>query len=978
MRRSLHAYLVAALVLALPAIAAGQDVASGTFAGVVRDSSGAVLPGVSVEVASPALIEKVRSAVTDAEGRYRIPGLRPGSYSVTFVLPGFRTVRRDGLELTTGFVATVNAELTVGAVEETVTVTGAAPVVDLRSASQQQVFSGETVRELPIGKNSGVYAALLPGATLNNLSSMDVGGTKGETENNIGIHGGRPLDGLTFREGNYDGHMFGSRGSNALSSINPATIQEVTLQLTGGLTAEAQSGGIQNNVVLRDGGNTVGGSVVLDFGHRNLMSSNVDDDLRSRGVRTAAFLADNYDVAAGAGGPVQRDRLWYFLDARKWKSYSEFPGNYYNKRQGTLFYEPDLSRPAISGPETKAFGARFTWQAAARHKLTFNGRYEDTCNCYFQLLQGTTAPEAAQHDRYFPYKMGQVTWTHPATDRLLLQAGTLAIVSVFSRETSADQGVAPDTISVLDRLRNYRYGSPISLNSTPFSQANTTASLSYITGSHAFKVGGLYLRAMREQTAQNNGAISYTFAGAVPESVTLFAYPNLVKSGIVQSALYAQDQWNLGDLTLNLGLRFDALGSYAPETHSPAGPWVPARTFDAVDDIVSWKDISPRLGASYNLFGTNRTALKVNVGRFIGFEPLGGLASATAPANSIVTQATRTWRDANGDYIPQESELGPLSNANFGRTVSNTDYSEDLLHGWGARNYNWQGSVSVQHELFAGFGLNAGYFRTWYGNFSATDNVLVAPSDYDSYCVVGPSDSRLPGGGGERICGLMAISPGAFGRVRNLVAPASDFGKQSEVYNGFDLTINARFGEGGVLSGGLATSQTVIDNCEVLERLPEMSGANAAPSRFCHVAPPWSAGTQLKLYGSYPLPWDLRVSGVYQNVAGPATTATFVAGNAQVTPSLGRPLAGGANATASVELIAPNSLYREDRISQLNLSVTRTFRAGRMRVQPNLDLHNALNANPVLLTNARYGPVWQNVQGVLTPRMVKLGVRVDF
>jgi len=178
-----------------------QDTGAGTFAGIAQDESGAVLPGVTVEVASPALIEKVRNTVTDSAGRYRISGLRPGTYTVTFTLPGFRTVRNEGIALTTGFVATINAKLNVGAVEETVTVTGAAPIVDVRSASQQQVFSGETIRELPLGKNSGVFASLLPGAVGNSLTNLDVGGTKGETENNIGIHGGRPLDGLTVREG---------------------------------------------------------------------------------------------------------------------------------------------------------------------------------------------------------------------------------------------------------------------------------------------------------------------------------------------------------------------------------------------------------------------------------------------------------------------------------------------------------------------------------------------------------------------------------------------------------------------------------------------------------------------------------------------------------------------------------------------------------------------------------------------------------
>ena len=952
-----------------------QDTGSGTFTGVVRDSSGAVLPGVIVEVASPALIEKVRTATTDSEGRYRIAALRPGVYSVTFTLPGFRTMRRDGIDLTTGFVATVNGELSVGALEETITVTGAAPVVDLKNSSQQQVFSGEVIRELPIGKNSGVFAALLPGAVQNSLSSIDVGGTKGETENNIGIHGGRPLDGLTFREGNYDGHMFGSRGSNAVSSINPATIQEVTLQLTGGLTAEAQSGGIQNNVVLRDGGNVLSGTFIVDYGHRNLQASNIDDALRARGVTTAAFIDSNYDVASGVGGPIRRNKLWLFVDARRWKAYSQYPGQYFNARQDSLLYEPDLSRPGISGTQTRSFGARVTWQATDKNKIAMSARYESTCNCFINLGDGLRAPEATWHAWYYPYRVGQVAWTYPATNRLLFQSSVLVTGAVFTR--NPDSRVLPATISILDRLRNYRYGASDNYVRSPFAQGNGVASVSYIAGSHALKLGGMYMRAIREENAYNFGSISYTFAGPVPESVTYYAYPNVLKSGVNQSAVYGQDQWTAGDLTLNLGLRFDFFSGYAPETHSSAGRWVPARDFPAAGNTVNWKDINPRLGASYNLFGDDRTAIKVNLGRFIGFEPLGGLAAATLPANLIVTSATRTWSDANRDYIPQDNELGPLSNANFGNVVSNTAYKDDVIKGWGARSYSWQGSVSVQHELLPRVGVNVGYFRTWYGNFTATDNVLVSASDYDSYCVTGPADARLPGGGGERICGLMAIAPSLFGRVSNLVAPASDYGKQSEVYNGIDFTVNARFGRGGLLSGGLSTSQTVTDRCEVLANLPELA-PTSAPGRFCDVAPPWSGATQIKLFGSYPLPASFRASVVYQNMASVPTTATYVATNAQVTPQLGRPLAGGTNATASVELLAPNTLFQEDRLNLLNVGITRVVRVGTLRMQPSLDLHNALNANSILRVNVRYGPAWRTVQGVLPPRMIKLAVRVDF
>jgi hypothetical protein len=992
-RRRLSCFVPLLVFLVAPPIASAQDVASGTLTGVIRDDSGAVLPGVTVEAASPALIEKVRAAVSDGEGRYRIPGLRPGTYSVTFTLPGFKTTRRDGIELTTGFVATVNADLSVGAVEETITVTGAASLVDTKSSSQQQVFSGEVVRELPLAKTSGAYVAILPGAVQNSLTNMDVGGNKGETENQMGIHGGRPNDAQTAREGNYDGQLFGPFGTNGLSTINPVTIQEVTLQLTGGLTAEAQTGGVQSNVVMRDGGNVFSGSFLVDYTSRSLQSSNVNDALRSRGVTSAAFVDANYDVAAGIGGAIIRDKVWFFGDVRRRKAFSEYPGQYYNKLQGpnTLFYEADLSRPGISGTKTTGGGTRFTWQTTPKNKVVFTLHYENACNCYFMLNNGLLAPEASQSDTYSPYRIGQVNWTLPATNRVLVQAGVLTVLGQFVHKTTADQAVTSANISITDRLRNYRYGAPAARNVQEFAQVNTVGSVSYVAGTHALKVGGFYMRANRTLTpaTNNDQSITYTFAGRVPESVTLFAYPLIQKNNLTQTAFYAQDQWTLGNLTLNLGARLDLFNGYAPEIQSGAGRWVGERRFPATKDIVDWKDFNPRLGAAYNLFGSDRTALKVNIGRFSPYDHLAGVVATAAPAGQVVANANRTWLDANGDYVPQESELGPLSNAAFGTQVVNTRYDDRVVRGWQNRSFSWQGSVLVQHELRSGLGVNVGYFRTWYGNFAVTDNVLVTPADFDSYCITGPADSRLPGGGGEQICGMKAIRPALFGLVDNVVKPASDYGAQREVYNGIDLTVNARFGSGGLLSGGLSTAQTVFDNCDIMAALPEMASitpqaysgllaSGSAPERFCHVAPAWSAATQFKMFAVYPLPWDLRATAVYQNVAGAQTTATYVLTNAQVTPLLGRPLAGGVNSVAQVELIEPRSVFDEGRINQINFSVSRSFRAATARIEPTLSLFNALNSNPVLLMNLRYGPAWQNVQGVLPPRMIKFGVKVDF
>jgi hypothetical protein len=273
-----------------------------------------------------------------------------------------------------------------------------------------------------------------------------------------------------------------------------------------------------------------------------------------------------------------------------------------------------------------------------------------------------------------------------------------------------------------------------------------------------------------------------------------------------------------------------------------------------------------------------------------------------------------------------------------------------------------------------------------------TDNTLVSPADYDSYCIAAPGNSRLPNGG-EQICGLLEIKPARFGQVSNVVNLDSEYGGQSEVYDGIDVTLNARLANGGLIGGGFATGRTVTDVCDVVDDVPEFAinlaatvglttnsvvGPNNAPSRFCHISPPWSALTQLKFFGTYPLPWDLRATFNYQHLPGVATTATYVISGAEIAAALGRQPAAGARATAATELLEPQRLRRESRLNQLNFALSRLFNLGGTRVQPAIELHNALNAGTVHTIVTRYGPAWEQVRGVLTPRLIKLAVQVDF
>ena len=982
---------LAVAFMSLPVLGAtsalAQGVATGSIAGVVKDASGGVLPGVTVEASSPVLIEKSRTAVSDEQGNYKIVDLRPGAYTVTFTLPGFSVVKREGIELTSNFTAPVSAEMKVGTLEETVTVTGESPVVDTQNTVQQRVITKEAMDALPLGKSFAIYTGMVPGA-VGTATNQDVGGTKGENTQGFRIHGGRAADFQQLRDGMFFGTLVAA--GNFMSSTNPATVQEVAIE-TGGFSADAETGGGHINVIPRDGGNFYNGSFKADFGSNRFQGDNITPELKARGALSPSDIRKNYEIGGGFGGPVKRDKLWFFASARYWISSSYQAGNYFNKTQGTLFYTQDLSRPAYDLNFYRETGIRMTWQVTPRQKVTGSYTTEYNCNCYFNIANGTLAPEATGDDLYKPNWRTQDTWTFPATTRLLFWAGVTVVDGVIVRRFTGGTG---GDYSVLEQSTNYRYGSSgsglgltTSWGTQNFGQANENVNMQYVTGSHAFKAGLSLRQGWSRKESAINHDVSYTFINRIPNLVTYWATPFIYENRLRNTSMFAEDQWNIKRYTLNVGLRYDGLNGQALDQHLPAGPWVPARDFTGVKNVPNWKDINPRFGVAYDLRGNGKTAVKAALGRYVNFESANGIVLANNPVNQMVTNATRLWADANGDYVPQESELGALSNANFGKVQANTTYADDVIHGWGKRGYSWQGLVSVQHELMPGVGINVGYFRTWFGNFTVTDNLAVTAADYDPFCITAPTNSGLPNSG-SRICGLYDIKPEKFGLVQNQVVRASKFGKPKDIFNGVDVTVNARVKRGIIVSGGLSTGSEVTDYCFTVDSpgtgFAGFNGtARESGSYQCHIAPHWSSGTQIKMSLVYPLPYSFQVAANWQNLPPIPTTTSYVATNAEILPSLGRNVgacAGRPTCTSltTIELIQPSSYYTEGRNNQIDMRLTRTFRAGRATVQPAFDAFNVLNAGSVLALNTRYGPQWRNAQTVLAPRLVKFGVQVNF
>jgi len=305
---------------------------------------------------------------------------------------------------------------------------------------------------------------------------------------------------------------------------------------------------------------------------------------------------------------------------------------------------------------------------------------------------------------------------------------------------------------------------------------------------------------------------------------------------------------------------------------------------------------------------------------------------------------------------------------NFGQNNPRaTRWDPDLLTGYGKRDYNWETSVALQRELFTGVSASVAYFRRWYDNFRVTDNEAVLPTDYSPFCITEPVDPRLPGGGGNQQCGFYDLNPNRFGQVQNFVNLAKNYGEQTETFDGIDLTGSARFRNGAQISGGASIGRTATNNCFVVDSPQQL--------KFCDVKPPFQPN--IKFLGIYPLPWGVQASAALQSLPGPRITATYVATNAQIAPSLGRNLSAGATATASLELIQPGTMFA-DRVNQTDLRLTKNIPVGKSRINAIVDIFNLFNSSDVQTLNVRYGPQWQQPTQILEGRYFKFSAQLNF
>ncbi|MDR1988678.1 MAG: carboxypeptidase regulatory-like domain-containing protein [Acidobacteriaceae bacterium] len=959
----------AALVLICLIVRHGTANAQSAIAGIVRDTSGAVLPGVTVEAASDALIEKTRSVTTDGQGQYKIVDLRPGVYTITFSLPGFSTVRREGVELPTNFTASINGELRVGSLEETVNVSGQSPVVDVQSAVQQTVMNRQILDAVPTGRSVPTLGALLPGAR---LALPDVGGTSGMQNRDLTVHGSDGKD-TTFQ---VDGMTLnGIEGDGSVQSyFNDMMFEEISYQ-TSAINAEVSAGGIRANMIPKDGGNQFKGAAFFSGANQNMQANNSSSAV-ARGLRAPDALNKVWDLNVSEGGPIMRDKLWFFATYRDWGVYQYTANSFF--ADGTQ---------NIDDASIRSGALRLTTRLGEQHKLAayldrirkFRG-HEPTAPSNPGLANAAIAGEATDIRAPKQYYTGEVKYTGTLTSRFLVEAG-LAL-----NNESYDLTPQPGSANVIprrDTILTTAYGSydggvyyrePV--------RRTVSTSASYVTGSHNMKVGvqdsfGYFWRQRREVAD-----LVQVYRSGVPSQVIIHNTPQDSLADLnADLGVYAQDSWTLGRLTLNPGVRFEHFNGSIPARQVAAGRFVPFRSFTARDNVPNWNNISPRFGLAWDVQGTGATAVKFGWGKYMTAYST-GFAETYDP--NFYDNATLPWVDVNGDDIAQgyinyapdgtrqpcvfltpgcEIDFSTL-NPNFGVRPSR-DFDPNIQ-----RPFQYEMNASIQRQIVPGTSVTVSYLRRDYRNLIWSDNLAVSSSDYTPYTVPNPIDP-------SQTVTIYDLNPAKASAVNILDRNSS---LNSRVYSGYDVTFNSRFRDVTVF-GGVSLGHTISNTCQVAD--PNFL-AYCDQSKYNIPMYP-----QYKLNGSYMFPWKLQVSGTLQSYAGNAANSTVDGTIAAVDPSLRvvwnvdqatfKSLTGATltQPSVSVQLLQPGKKLL-DRQNQLDLRLKRAFRVGKVDLEGQFDAYNALNSGVVLSVVQNYGSALDRPASILQGRLIRLGLQAKF
>jgi hypothetical protein len=937
-----------------PAFAQSVGATTGAINGRVADTSGGVMPGVTVTIASPSM-QGTRTAVTDQDGSYRFPAIPPGEYKITYELAGFSTVNREGIRVGLGFTATVNTELSVASLTESVTVSGQSPVVDITSTKTATNFDAAELAAIPSARD---FWAILAAAPAIQMQRIDVGGSAAGTQTGYSTYDTKADQHRPMVEG-----IVNTEGTNAAGFYyDYGSFDEVSVA-TGTNTAEMPWPGVMSQFISKSGGNTYHGKIYADYENEKVQSRNIDADQIKLGLKAGGGLTETdlnrlhsyYDLNGDVGGYLKPDKIWWYGSLRDQKVQSLLP-NFPVKP-----FETHLSN----------ISAKVTYAINTNNKLIGYGTWgkKTQPNRLDTFLVAATAAihtsaDSTWNQAYWAHTY-KGEWDRVVSDRAFfeIRGGQFAYVWPNYRYTNSPAYADLGTNIVSGGNRDGWFNIP--------TRNQVLGSFSYYkdgwAGSHNFKVGGeIFDERFDYKRGQDGlgyvpGDVMHILRNGAASEVLFFLSPTASLNGLRTYGAYLSDTWRTSPrLTLSLGARFDRYRSYLPEqTGPPAGPFNPTQTtFPAVDNLLTWNLPAPRIGFTYDLLGNGKTVLKGNAALY-WWNPGTGAVDEQVNPNAVDWNRRFAWNDANRDLVWQQGEQGAAPTSLSGG-VGSTRLDPNLKDQRTREVAGW-----IDHELMPNFGIHAGVVWRRIDQLTQQDNENRPFSAYnvpttfrdpgpDGVLGNGDDGPSIPGFNLNPVNAAMSVvnvlhnTPGKddfytleLSASRRSVGNWSLYGSYSFRWN-YD-NANGYFGQ------NLRVRQDVANPNDMI---------NTDNGRYNFTS--WAA----KAHGTYEAPWDLRITPALRMQAGQPFGRTI-----QVTTNYG----------AQRILTEPISSRRQDNIILLDTRVEKVIRVGGGRsVSIFADGFNLTNANPASNINWGSGATFLLPVTIVSPRLARIGAKVEW
>jgi hypothetical protein len=930
---------LACAVLLVVAPAALAQTQTGSITGVVADTSGAVLPGVTVSLSGEKLIGGVQTKVTDATGNYRFDRLPPGDYNVKFELQGFKTIERQGIRVNASFVATVSPKLEVGNVSETITVTGESPTIDTKSNVQQTVMSQEILEGVPTGRDPWSLAKIIPGVQ---ISTYDVGGTQSYQQSSLSAHGSNTND-VNY---NIDGSTVnwpGGGGGATMLYYDQGMFEEVNYT-TSAIPAEVMVGGVSINMVTKEAGNKWTGGVRYYYSNGTHLQS---DNTQVPELTKWNFLGNPidklYDFNIGGGGAIVKDKVWVTGSLRRWVV---------NKFTNSL--NADLSR-AIDDNTIRNYSGKFVWQAAQTQKLAVSFNYNNKVRGHRRNTPPNIVPDIASLHQDNPATSTQIKYT--GIRNKAVYESSLSVMSgktsyLYQDGTNGAIRVVDNTLSTADKAAQYQEINP---NSRIQFDNVLTYNATGLGGDHLFKVGVQFARLRYEDDYQVNGDMYLEYSNGKPLQVREWNTP--ANSLSVDHALgfFAQDSWTIANkLTLNIGMRFDHNTGIIPAQSTPAGSFVPERSLSESTPVKQTLAVW-RAGMSYDPIGDGKTAIKASYSRY-GTQV--GIDRVTNVNPFFFTSRTCPWSDPNGDGIAQPGEIGAC-----------TAFPTKSIHYASSNGPKWPYSdevtAGIEHQLVEDIRLGVMYYHRTNRNQIGTVNAAVPSSAYTLETVAVPGAPNGPGGTAT----FYNLDP-AFLSAQDTVLDNQPY--LDTDYNGVEFTVNKRFSKRWQMVAGLTIGKNTGG-------INSSGGSGQSSSADLHdpnntLFPNGIVGNDSKvafrLAGSYRGPYDITVAGSLISNGGYPYVSTY---------TISRSIFPGLTRSSQVALLSSRGDERLPTVTMVDLRFSRPFHFGsNYAITPQVDIFNIGNASTIVSYGASVGSSYLKPGEIVAPRIVRVGFSIDF